>query len=76
MTAPTPDTSIDPTKLYRADEVAIRIGWRPSGWRAARRSGLRALRHGKHSFVRGSDLIEFVERSNAARDAEGDRCSS
>jgi hypothetical protein len=56
-----PDTSIDPSKLYRSDELAARMGWRPSGWRAARRAGLRALRYGKRWLVKGADLIKFVE---------------
>jgi hypothetical protein len=68
MTAPTDsrrqflDTAIDPARLYRSDEVAARMGWRPSGWRAARRAGLRAFRYGKRWFVRGADVIAFVEQ--------------
>lgn len=54
------DTAICPSKLYRSDELAARMGWRPSGWRAARRAGLRATRYGKRWYVRGSDAIEFV----------------
>ena len=55
------DTSIAPEKLYRSDELSQRMGWRPSGWRAARRAGLRAIRYGKRWFVRGADVIAFVE---------------
>jgi hypothetical protein len=55
-----PDTSIDPAKLYRSDELSARMGWRPAGWRAARRLGLRARKYGKRYFVLGSDLIAFV----------------
>jgi hypothetical protein len=58
---PVLDTAIDPARLYRSDELAARMGWRPSGWRAARRAGLRALRYGKRWFVKGDDLIAFVE---------------
>lgn len=58
---PVADTSIDPARLYRGDDLAARMGWRPSGWRAARRAGLRAIRVGKRWFVKGSDLIAFVE---------------
>jgi hypothetical protein len=61
------DTAINPQNLYRSDDIAFRMGWRPSGWRAARRAGLRAIRCGKRWFVRGSDLIAFVE-SHADRD--------
>jgi hypothetical protein len=62
-----PDTAIDPARLYRSDEISARMGWRPSGWRAARRAGLKALRYGKRWFVKGTDLIEFVEE-HAGRD--------
>jgi hypothetical protein len=55
-----PDTSIDPNRLYRADEIAARMGWRPSGWRAARRAGLRSTRYGKHYFCLGKDVVEFI----------------
>lgn len=61
------ETSIDPVMLYRSDELSRRMGWRPSGWRAARRAGLRAYRYGKRWFVRGSDVISFVE-AHADRD--------
>jgi hypothetical protein len=56
-----PDTSVTPERLYRSDELSHRMGWRPSGWRAARRAGLRAMRYGKRWFVKGSDLIAFIE---------------
>ena len=55
------DTSIDPTKLYRSDDVSARMGWRPSGWRAARRAGLPATRYGKRWFVLGANVIAFVQ---------------
>lgn len=58
---PVVDTSIDPSKLYRSDELSARMGWRPAGWRAARHAGLKAIRYGKRWFVRGSDVIQFVE---------------
>jgi len=58
---PVVDTSIDPSKLYRSDDLSARMGWRPSGWRAARRAGLKAVRYGKRWFVVGSDVIEFVQ---------------
>jgi hypothetical protein len=58
---PTADTAIDPSKLYRSDDLSARMGWRPSGWRAARRAGLKAYRYGKRWFVRGADAIAFVQ---------------
>jgi hypothetical protein len=54
------EASIDPTRLYRADEVCARMGWRPSSWRSARHAGLIAHKCGKRHFVLGSDLIAFV----------------
>ena len=54
------DASIDPTRLYRSDEAMLRMGWRPSGWRAARRAGLKFSRYGKRAFVMGADLIAFI----------------
>ncbi len=54
------EASIDPTRLYRADEVCSRMGWRPSSWRSARHAGLVAHKCGKRFFVLGSDLIAFV----------------
>jgi hypothetical protein len=59
------DTAIDPARLYRADDLSARMGWRPSGWRAARRAGLRAFRYGKRWFVRGADAIAFVETNGS-----------
>ena len=55
------DTSIDPATLDRSEERCARMGWRPAGWRAARRAGLRAMRYGKRWFVRGAEVIAFVE---------------
>ena len=54
------EASIDPTKLYRADEVCSRMGWRPSSWRSARHAGLIVHKCGKRHFVLGKDLIAFV----------------
>jgi hypothetical protein len=54
------EASIDPTRLYRSDEAMLRMGWRPSGWRAARHAGLATHKSGKRYFVLGADLIAFV----------------
>lgn len=67
-----PETSIDPARMYRSDELAARMGWRPSGWRAARRAGLKAYRYGKRWFVMGADVIAFV-MENANEDATNGR---
>lgn len=66
------EASIDPTRMYRHDELSARMGWRPSGWRAARRAGLRAYRYGKRWFVMGSDAIDFV-MNNANKEAANGR---
>jgi hypothetical protein len=58
---PIADTAVDPAKLYRSDDLSARMGWRPSGWRAARRAGLRATRYGKRWFVLGANVIAFVQ---------------
>lgn len=55
------DLSIDPSRMYRCDDLSFRMGWRPSGWRAARRAGLRVYRCGKRLFVLGRDVIQFVQ---------------
>jgi hypothetical protein len=55
------EASIEPTRLYRSDEAMLRMGWRPSGWRAARRAGLKVSRYGKRAFVMGADLIAFIQ---------------
>lgn len=65
---PPVDTSIDPARLYRGDEVMSRLGWKPAGWRAARRAGLKAVRYGKRWFVRGAAVIAFIE----AHDGDAD----
>ncbi len=56
------EASIEPTRLYRADEVCLRMGWRPSSWRSARLAGLVAHKSGKRYFVLGCDLIAHVTR--------------
>ena len=54
------EASIDPTRLYRADDACLRMGWQKSGWRAARHAGLKAHKSGKRYYVMGCDLIAFV----------------
>lgn len=66
------DTSIEPTRMYRSDGLSARMGWRPSGWRAARRAGLKSYRYGKRWFVIGADVIAFVIE-NGSQEATHDR---
>ena len=61
---------IDPTNLYRVDELRARLGWKAHAWRTAIRNGLRVLRAGGRAYVLGSDLIEHLSRMNAT---EGQR---
>jgi hypothetical protein len=59
--------SVDPTTLYRLDEVKARMGWRDAAFRAAVRAGLKTHRSGKRLYVLGSDLIDFVTKREARR---------
>jgi hypothetical protein len=52
---------IEPANLYTLDEVRARLGWKEQAFRTARRQGLRILRHGNRGFVRGSEIIRFLE---------------
>lgn len=60
--------TIDPTTLYRLEELKGRMGWRDAAFRAAVRAGLTIHRSGKRVFVVGADVIRFITRSK-----EGDR---
>ena len=60
--------AIDPTRLYRLDELKRRVGWRDAAFRTAVRAGLTIHRSGKRVFIVGADLIAFITRSK-----EGDR---
>lgn len=50
--------------LYRFDEAMKRMGWGRKAADAARRRGLRTLKSGKRIYVKGSELLEFVERDS------------
>ena len=52
--------AVRPGELYRADEAASRVGWRPAGFRAAQRNGLKVFRRGRRVYVRGVDLIAYL----------------
>lgn len=52
---------IDPSCLYRLDELCARMNWSRHAWRSARRKGLRVLRSGSRAFVLGADVISFLE---------------
>jgi hypothetical protein len=54
----------DPRLLYTADATKQLCGWGEWAFRQNRRRGLKVLVCGKSVFVRGSDLIAFVESQN------------
>jgi hypothetical protein len=60
-TEPKPLGIFDPALLYTAEAVKQLCTWGEWAFRQNRRKGLRTLAVGKTIFVRGSDLIEFVE---------------
>lgn len=62
---------IDPTHLYRRDEVCARLAWKAHAWRTATRNGLQTLRAGGRCYVLGSDLIDYLTRINST---EGPSC--
>jgi len=64
--------AINPSALYRLDEVKARMGWRDAAFRAAVRGGLTTHRSGKRLYVLGSDLIAFVTRAKEATDEHAD----
>jgi hypothetical protein len=51
----------DPRLLYTADEVKRIARWGEWAFRQNRARGLRTKTVGKTIFVRGDDLIQFVE---------------
>lgn len=63
---------IEPTILYRWDEAAKRMGWGRKAADAARRRGLKTMRTGKRVYVKGSELLAFVERDSASHDRKPD----
>ena len=52
---------IDPRLMYTAAAVKQSCRWGEWAFRQNKRKGLRVLTVGKSQFVRGADLIEFVE---------------
>lgn len=54
--------AIVPDALYRADEVAARLGWSEHDLRDARRRGLKIHRSGRRNFVLGRDVITAITK--------------
>jgi len=60
--APVPGV-IEPSVLYRFEIACRLMGWGKAAARAARRKGLRVLYSGKNAYVRGSEVIRYVEET-------------
>lgn len=69
--APSPGV-ICPDKLYAMSAAKALTGWGDSAVRSARRAGLRILYLHSRTFVRGVDLIQYIEQ-NAALEAPSAR---
>lgn len=52
-------------ELYALDEFKLRMRWTDSSMRSARRNGLRVLKFGKRRYVRGRDVLLFLEQQAA-----------
>jgi hypothetical protein len=49
-------------EVYTLDEAARRMGLSYWGIRKARIAGLRMIKSGKRQYVRGSDIIAFLDQ--------------
>ena len=59
-------------ELYTLGEARRRLRWTESAMRAARRRGLRLLSSGKRKYVRGSEIVRFLESEQGSpRSGEG-----
>lgn len=58
--------AINPTELLTLDELRDRFGLGTAAMRTARRQGLKVRQVGRRRFVLGKDLLDFVERREAA----------
>jgi len=61
---------IDPRCIYTVGELKRRLRWGRVSWRKARRDGLRVLRAGRSRYVRGSDLIDYLEATGKVETVE------
>ena len=52
-------------EVYTLDELQQRLRLGAWALRQARRAGLRVLRIGRCAFVRGSDVMEFLDKAAA-----------
>ena len=50
-----------PDALYRPDALRRALGWGRVSWRRARRDGLRVLRCGRSRYVKGADVVAYLE---------------
>ena len=56
---------VNPSALYRADELKARMGWSDSALRSARRRGLKVRRDGKRAYILGEDVISYMKNKPA-----------
>ena len=56
-----PPGVIEPQMLYTLDEVKARTGFGDAAMRTARRAGLRVVYCNKRGFVKGADMIDYIE---------------
>ncbi len=61
---------IRPDEVYTMTEAANRIGQGEKTLRLARRRGLLLIPWGKRKYVRGKDLVAYIDRLAAAIEAE------
>lgn len=67
-TTPPKFGGIDPSMLYRRDELLARLGWGSAAYRTAIRQGLRTFESGRRTFILGSDLVAYVKATSTAEE--------
>lgn len=53
---------IRPEELYELGEAQRRVGWGKAGFRTARRNGLKVHYCSRKAYVKGSELIAYIEQ--------------
>jgi hypothetical protein len=56
---------VEPGCVYTLDEIKSRMKLGTAALRAARRAGLKVRYIGRRGYVMGSDIIRFIEQSDA-----------
>jgi len=55
-----------PETVYTLSKAKFVTSWGDASFRSARRNGLRVIYLGRQAFVKGSDLIAYIEKNGAA----------